>query len=595
MPNRQGYPFAAVVGQAQFKLALILAMINPRLDGVLISGPRGVAKSTLCRAISDLSPEPMPFVTLPLGCSDDMLLGSLNLQKVLNEQQVSVQAGLLSKANGGILYVDEVNLLADHQVDLLLDVAQSGVHHLERDGISQQQAADFVLLGSMNPDEGELRPQLQDRFGLCIELDNAIRLEDRVEIVRRREAFAANPDEFVQRFAAETQQLRHRIASAQAMLPHVSIDDTLRFRIAEWCAAAHVDGVRADIVWLHAAQAHAAWQQRATVIAADLDAVAELVLVHRRQAPPTPANNATKPPFQRPNPPSDNTGHNAPRSKGTAQSSANHTPDDSGSASGKEPNGNQGDWGQMPMQSQAAQRLPEAQLPEPFSRATKSPANGKFSASSLFANQQQGRKGLGIGRISSRNSNKPNWLQSIKANFGRPLSHLAQLHWLPNRYGQPVINLILLDCSASVLQQNGFAKAKGCMLAFAQWVYLQRQQLVIQGFGNDQVDLLLPKRRAPKTIKHWLDQLQAGGGTPIRQAISQAHQLQQTWQQQQPDVLLRTLILTDGKTTQSLNNLHLLGEVTVIDCEQQTIKRGKCAELAQQLQARLLPLPHALV
>lgn len=183
------FPFSAVTGQAQYKLALILVAINPTIGGVLVSGPRGCAKSTLARGFADLRSANHPFVTLPLGASEEMLIGTLDLQQVLDSKNVAFNPGLLAKADGGTLYVDEVNLLPDSLVDLLLDVAASGVNCVERDGISHEHAAKFTLLGTMNPDEGELRPQLLDRFGLSVQLDNDYSIDERMAIVQSREAF----------------------------------------------------------------------------------------------------------------------------------------------------------------------------------------------------------------------------------------------------------------------------------------------------------------------------------------------------------------------------------------------------------------------
>lgn len=331
------FPFTAVAGQQTLKRALTLVAVEPAIGGVLISGPRGSAKSTLARGMADILPvgdagKP-PFITLPLGASEEMLVGTLDLQQALNERQVQFQAGLLAKAHQGVLYVDEVNLLPDNLVDLLLDVAASGENIVERDGISHRHAARFILLGTMNADEGELRPQLQDRFGLAVALDNQYTLPERIEIVRLREAFDASPATFVDACSAEQLALKHQIGQARRRLPEVQCDDSLRWQIAERCQQARVDGLRADIVWLKAARAHAALHERLAVNLCDLDAVESLVLQHRRQAEPTPPPPSSPPPFSRP-----------PESR----------PDRSGEKNDDHrSNSSSGEWGQMAPQAQA--------------------------------------------------------------------------------------------------------------------------------------------------------------------------------------------------------------------------------------------------
>ncbi|CAG8863271.1 hypothetical protein PS627_00207 [Pseudomonas fluorescens] len=279
------FPLAAVVGAEALKLALCLSAIDPRIGGVLIEGPRGMAKSTLARGLADLLGEG-PFVTLPLGASEERLVGSLDLDAALGQGKAQFSPGVLAHADGGVLYVDEVNLLPDHLVDLLLDVAASGTNRIERDGISHRHSARFVLIGTMNPEEGELRPQLLDRFGLNIALEGQPEPEARQQIIRRRLAFDSDPQAFCEQWAVAQAQLRQRCHAARQRLAAIVLDDQALAWITERCYAAGVDGLRADLVWLRAARAHAAWRGAEAIEEEDVQAVAEFALRHRRRETP---------------------------------------------------------------------------------------------------------------------------------------------------------------------------------------------------------------------------------------------------------------------------------------------------------------------
>lgn len=283
------FPLAAVVGADDLKLALCLTAIDPKIGGVLIEGPRGMAKSTLARGLADLLGDG-PFVTLPLGATEERLVGTLDLDAALGQGQARFSPGVLAHADGGVLYVDEVNLLPDPLVDLLLDVAASGTNRIERDGISHRHAARFVLIGTMNPEEGELRPQLLDRFGLNIALEGVPAPAERQQIIRRRLAFDSDPQAFCAQWAQAQAQLRDRCRAARERLSDIALDDQTLAWITERCFAAGVDGLRADLVWLRAARAHAVWRGAEAIAEEDVEAVAEFALRHRRRQTPSPEN-----------------------------------------------------------------------------------------------------------------------------------------------------------------------------------------------------------------------------------------------------------------------------------------------------------------
>lgn len=328
--QRAVFPFHALVGQTALQQALLLAAIDPSLGGVLVSGPRGTAKSTAARALSELLPEG-EFVTLLLSASDEQVTGTLDLAHALAENGVRFRPGLIARAHRGVLYVDEVNLLADGLVDTLLDVAASGVNIVERDGVSHAHDARFVLVGTMNPEEGELRPQLLDRFGLMVELGNCFDVAQREQIVKARLAFDADPAAFCARHADAQRALAGRIRSARERLSVLTFGDAVHARVSAMCIEAAVDGLRADLVMLRAARALAALDGADAVTVEHVDRVADAVLRHRRTVHPAPPA-ASRQHDAPGGPPPDSPRDRAPSSGDTSR-------DDAGA---------QGDWGYLP-------------------------------------------------------------------------------------------------------------------------------------------------------------------------------------------------------------------------------------------------------
>ncbi|MCC7150841.1 MAG: ATP-binding protein [Rubrivivax sp.] len=356
------FPFSAILGQPQLTRALLLAAADPGLGGVLIEGPRGSAKSTAARALAALL-APAPFVTVPLGASVESVTGSLDLEQALAGHALRLAPGLLARAHGGVLYVDEINLLPDALVDVLLDAAASGVHHVERDGISHRHAARFVLVGTMNPEEGELRPQLLDRLGLAVRLHNTVERVERQAMVRARLAFDANPTAFLAAQAPAQARLQSQLQRARERLQHpapdnaLALSDEVHDAVSAHCIGAGVDGLRADLVMLRAARALAALDDAAQVGLAHVDEVAELVLAHRRRPPaePTRHNDVSQ---ARPQP-----ARQAPPDQDRAEHTDSADSGDSGDTGtpnrDSAPDGS--DWGALPAQPVAM--LAPAALP----------------------------------------------------------------------------------------------------------------------------------------------------------------------------------------------------------------------------------------
>jgi magnesium chelatase subunit D len=296
--NPPSYPFAAIVGQPDLKLALLLASVDWRLS-VLLKGDKGSGKSTAARGLADILPVGAPFVNLPIGTTEDRLLGGLDLSQALLGQ-ANLKRGLIHEAHNGVLYIDEVNLLSDSLTDALLDVASSGRHFVERDGFSASAEARFVLLGSMNIEEGALRPQLLDRFALSLDIEAPLAAEDRALIVGSRLRFDADPIAFCAAFAEEQQLLRHAITGARELIGHITPSDELLQKISDAVTEAGVRSLRADLAALRASIAHAALERREEVTPEDIESVLPLVLHHRAK------RNPGQPPPPPPPPPPDN-------------------------------------------------------------------------------------------------------------------------------------------------------------------------------------------------------------------------------------------------------------------------------------------------
>ena len=322
--KRRVFPFTSVIGQEEMKLALLLNVIDPRIGGVMIMGDRGTGKSTTIRALADLLPaievvegdpynssledpdlqsndvreridsgsdiqkgeKQVPMIDLPLGATEDRLCGTIDIEKALSEGVRAFEPGLLAKANRGLLYVDEVNLLDDHLVDVLLDSAASGWNTVEREGISVRHPARFVLIGSGNPEEGELRPQLLDRFGMSVEVRTVREAKLRVQVVDQRTAFDNDPESFSDSVQEKQESLQQKVVDAQNILNEVVIDEDLRLRISAVCGELDVDGLRGDIVTNRAARALAAFEGRKEVTEEDIARVVSTALRHRLRKDP---------------------------------------------------------------------------------------------------------------------------------------------------------------------------------------------------------------------------------------------------------------------------------------------------------------------
>lgn len=571
------FPFSAVVGQEQAKLALQLVAVDPGIGGVLLRGEKGSAKTTLARGLAALMGD-APFVELPLGATEDRLVGSIDVAAALAGGEVAFRSGLLADSHGGVLYVDEVNLLADHLVDTLLDVAASGVNRVERDGIAHQHDARFVLVGSMNPEEGELRPQLLDRFGLCVEVRAPLDPADRAEIVRRRLAFdrgdgrgTAGPGDPA--LAAQLLQVRP-----------ADVPDELLSQAAAIALAAGVEGLRADLVLCRAAAAHAALAGRAVAGTEDLRAVAPMAIAHRsRRSPFDPPvmdrdrlqeaiNEALEGPHTGDTPPGD-----------TAPDDAADTGDGfAGDSSPPRPmpQGRVLSVPAPPRTGQAEAQRGRAVRDLPLEQRPESPISVTATVRRAVADgriEDGTRRALPVGEDDL-------WV----AVRSRPKGFLV---------------ILTVDTSASMGAAARAEAATGSVLGLLADAYQRRDQVCMVTFGAGRAETVLPPTGSTEVARRRLQSLHTGGTTPLAAGLKQALAVAtsaaaQSDADREPFIVL----LSDGRATsaggegdpfaEALEAAAAVGAAgvrsVVVDCESGSPRLGLAREVALAMGARLV-------
>ena len=627
------YPFTAVVGLPDLRLALQLCAVSPAIGGVLVRGEKGTAKSTMVRALARLLPDvevvggcrfscdpsapdprcadgphreeptnvrPARLVELPVGATEDRVLGSLHLERALAEGVSSYEPGLLAAAHRGLLYVDEVNLLGDHVVDVLLDAAAMGRSTVEREGVSASHAARFVLVGTMNPEEGELRPQLLDRFGLTVEVTASRDPSVRVEVIRRRLAYEADAEGFVGRWAPDEDEIADRIARAQTLLPEVILTEAALRQVAEVCAAFGVDGMRADLVTARAAVAHAAWHGRRVVETEDVRAAARLALPHR----------ARRDPFDPP-------GLDDERLEQALDAGQPDGDDDPPGS--PEPDSNPPESGDGEQDGPAAGGpAPTSQGAEPgdpyrarllTARASGSGVAGRRSKATTTSGHT-----IGARRPQAGERGRPHLLATITAaapqqlargRNGTALRVVAGDLRLPVREGREG-NLVLLvvDASGSMAARERLGEVKTAVLSLLLDAYQRRDKVALITFGGREASLVLPPTSSVEAAALRLRHLHAGGRTPLAEGLVKAGEVIRV--EALKDATRRPLlvVVTDGRATagpdavrrSQLAAAHLarsgLSSV-VIDCETGgfgALRLGLARQLAQALDAEHLDL-----
>jgi magnesium chelatase subunit D len=590
------YPFSAVIGHDRLRLALVLCAVRPDIGGVLIRGEKGTAKSTavrgLARVLSAASDgDGGQLVELPIGATEDRVVGSLDLQKVLRDGEHAFSPGLLARAHRGVLYVDEVNLLHDHLVDVLLDAAAMGRVHIERDGVSHSHDARFVLIGTMNPEEGELRPQLLDRFGLTVDVAASRDVDVRSEVIRARLAYEADPGAFAGRYADADADLAARIATARAALPDVVLPDKELRRIAALCAAFDVDGMRADLVVARTAVAHAAWRGAVTVEEDDIRVAAELALPHRRR----------RDPFDDPGLDPDRLDEAMEQAGDSAEQTPEPEPDPDPPGGGiSDPQDSGTD--QAPQQnSSGATRQSAAPAATFKTRALVVPGVGEGAPGRR--SRARNRTGTVISATSDPDAGHgmhvfATLLAAATRQAGpgavRPVPDDVRRAVREGREGNLVI--FVVDASGSMAARDRMSAVSGATLSLLRDAYQRRDKVAVITFRQQDAQVLLPPTSSVHIAGRRLAHFDTGGKTPLAQGILAARDM--VVRERTRDRARRSLVvvLTDGRATGGPDPLgrtrsaaaRLVAEgaaAIVVDCETSYIRLGLAEDLARHLGA----------
>ncbi|WP_347813674.1 VWA domain-containing protein [Allobranchiibius sp. GilTou38] len=669
------FPFSAIVGADEMAIALVLTTVAPDVGGVLVRGEKGTAKSTMVRSLAAVLPEqdvvdgcrfgcdpsepdpqcpdgphtpgedavqrPARLVELPIGASDDRVTGSLDLSRALGSGQTAFEPGLLADAHRGLLYVDEVNLLQDHLVDLLLDAAAMGRNTVERDGVSVTHAARIMLIGTMNPEEGELRPQLLDRFGLSVEITASRVPQERVEIVRRRLAYDADPEGFATTYADAQATLGARLAAAQQRLADVELSDWALGKIATVCAGFDVDGMRADIVTARAARAHAAWQDRDSVAREDIRVAAKLALPHRRRrkpfdAPgldedlldrllgdddepdPTPDDTNDDPDPQQPQPDSQNDGEETDRedSPSGGDSSSSDSGDSGQDAAPPTPHQDGGQADRSDQEQELDTAAPEA----PSAALQVAQAEEPYRVRSFTV------RGVGRGEAGRRSRAITNWGATIgserdgtgavhlpatiraaalrgagRAGAGR--LHVAgeDLRHKVTQGRESNLVLIAVDASGSMGARERMREVKTAVISLLTDAYQRRDRVGVVTFRGAEADLALPPTHSVEAAAACLTDLPHGGRTPLAEGLLAAARALEVERIRDPHRRVLLVLVTDGRATSGPDALERARwvadrwpstgvDAVVVDAETGRFRMGLAADLAERMGAEHVTL-----
>jgi len=617
-------PFSAIVGQEELRTALLAAAVSPEIGGVLVRGERGTAKSTAVRALARLLPpidavagcpyacdpaapdpacpagphppgapaelRPTRLVELPVGASVDRVAGSLDLERALVDGVRAFEPGLLAAANRGLLYADEVNLLPDHLVDLLLDAAALGVNHVEREGVSVRHSARFILVGTMNPEEGDLRPQLLDRFGLGVDVRASRDPDERGEIVRGQLAFEAEPAAFAARFAGAEAALAERVRTARALLPAVRLPERELARITGACARLEVEGLRADIVAARAARALAALAGREEAGEEDVRRALMLALAHRRRRGPLEQPGLEQEELDRaldgdddepPRPPA-----GGPNGRGSQPERRGERPPASAAI------------GERTDRPEGAFRAPRLRLPDAGAGAPgrRSPARGELGRPGAERLRPPGELAL----APTMRAAAPTQRERGRRGPGLALRR-ADLRWRLREGREGNLVVLVVDASGSMGARRRMRAVKGALMALLVDAYQRRDRIAVVGFRDDRAELLVPPSARVEHAAERLGALPTGGRTPLAAGLARAHALVRAERLRDPRRRALVVLVTDGRANAgpdaagaaraAARALTADGvRLAVIDSEDGPARLGLAAALAQASGADLLRL-----
>ncbi len=670
---RPVYPFSALVGQNHLKRALLLCAINPRIGGVLIRGQKGTAKSTAVRGLTRLLPSirvvadcpyhsdpenpalmsndcraryeagehlpvierPTRLVELPVSASEDRVVGSLDLEHAITEGRRRFEPGILAQVNRGILYVDEVNLLDDHLVDVLLDAAAMGVNTVEREGISVSHPARFMLVGTMNPEEGELRPQLLDRFGLAVEISGLEKVDERVAVIERRMAYEADPDSFLAQWQSVEQDIAARVIAARDLLPHVIVQSYDMAVVAGLVLEVGVDGHRADITILEAARTHAAWTGRTTLTLEDIRIAAELALPHRLRRQPFAEVQTTSESLQ----------EALERSAAAADEASDMQ---QSAAEGEKKNGLDDVTAQQQGQHEAStsgEGTTGASAPghgtNPEQQPETDPQNDATIGTTENPLQQwrlEGKKDQRPRQQSGRRSRTQTVRKQgryVTSKREQPVTDLAfdatlreaapyqrqrnaeRQQTTGSTTGYPRVLLqrqdlrqkvrvqrtrnavcFVVDASWSMAADERMLATKGAVLSLLRDAYQRRDQVGMVSFQRSYASVLLPLTNSVERAQKCLHSMPTGGKTPLARGLLTGFELLERAQRQDPEVIPLLVLITDGQANVSMSTMqpqleayHVASAIAqtqmrtvVIDTEHPNFDRGLSRRLAECLQ-----------